>query len=428
MQGTGALSTSPRPVNVLMIGTGEYTTGYVHGAASDSDKGAGVVALTMFDLRARGVVGRIGLCGVNGPKFPALRKHLQRAIGDVYSGLDLTLDTFPADDVVDPLAYKSALDSFTPGDVVTIFTPDDTHFDIALAAIERGLHVLVTKPAVKTLEQHQILHQAAQAHGVLVAVEVHKRWDPIYADARDKIRDLGPFSYLSAYMSQPKHQLSTFKSWAGKSSDISYYLNSHHIDFHEWAVGHRARPVTVVASASTGVAHQPPYEMDCEDTITLLVTWENLDQTGSLGTAVYTSSWIAPRADVHSQQRFFYMAHRGEVNVDQAHRGYTFAADNLQPAGLRSVNPLFMKYTPTEGKFAGQLGYGYRSFETFVQAAQAVCAGTAQVTDWEHRLATLAGTYRTTAILEAGRRSLDEKRPVHIRYAAKDSTLPTALD
>jgi hypothetical protein len=36
---------------------------------------------------------------------------------------------------------------------------------------------------------------------------------------------------------QPKQQLQTFKDWAGKSSDISYYLNSHHIDFHEWIVG-----------------------------------------------------------------------------------------------------------------------------------------------------------------------------------------------
>jgi hypothetical protein len=48
-------------------------------------------------------------------------------------------------------------------------------------------------------------------------------------------------------MSQPKHQLETFKSWAGSSSDISYYLNSHHIDFHEWVVGETARPVTVTA-------------------------------------------------------------------------------------------------------------------------------------------------------------------------------------
>jgi hypothetical protein len=52
-------------VDVLMVGTGEYTTGYVGGGASDSDKGAGVVALTMFDLRRRGKVDRVAMCGVN---------------------------------------------------------------------------------------------------------------------------------------------------------------------------------------------------------------------------------------------------------------------------------------------------------------------------------------------------------------------------
>jgi hypothetical protein len=30
------------------------------------------------------------------------------------------------------------------------------------------------------------------------------------------------------------------------------------------------------------------------------------------GTAVYTSSWVAPRSDVHSQQRFFYMGQKGD--------------------------------------------------------------------------------------------------------------------
>jgi D-galacturonate reductase len=54
---------------------------------------------------------------------------------------------------------------------------------------------------------------------------------------------------------QPKHQLQTFKDWAGNgSSDISYYLNSHHVDFHEWVVGDTSRPVSVTAVAATGVA------------------------------------------------------------------------------------------------------------------------------------------------------------------------------
>lgn len=45
----------------------------------------------------------------------------------------------------------------------------------------------------------------------------------------------------------------------------------------------------------------------------------------------------------------------GEVNIDQAHRGYNMSSDGV---GYRSVNPLFMKYTPTDGKFSGQRGYG----------------------------------------------------------------------
>ena len=44
------------PPACLMVGTGEYTTGYVGGGAADSDKGAGVVGLVMFDLRKRGKV------------------------------------------------------------------------------------------------------------------------------------------------------------------------------------------------------------------------------------------------------------------------------------------------------------------------------------------------------------------------------------
>jgi D-galacturonate reductase len=280
IRATSAASTPGQSVNVLMIGSGEYTTGFVHNAATTSDKSAGVVALTLFDLRTRGKVERLGLCGVNGKKFPEIRSHLQQAIGLTYSGMDLTMETFPSDNEVDPDAFRKAIQTFQPGDMVSIFTPDDTHFDIALAAVERGLHVLVTKPAVLTLEQHQRLLDAAIDHNVLVAIEVHKRWDPMYTDARDRIQNLGPFSYFYSYMSQPKHQLHTFKQWAGKSSDISYYLNSHHVDFHEWCMGHSSRPIKVTATASEGVAKNL-FDMECEDTITLMVQWENLTEVSS---------------------------------------------------------------------------------------------------------------------------------------------------
>jgi D-galacturonate reductase len=362
------------------------------------------------------------MAGTNGQKFPGVRAHLERTVGRVFKDLDTGFESFPGDETAtDTDAYRRALDTLAPGDVVTVFTPDDTHFRIALDAAERGCHVLVAKPIVKRLEEHLALAEAAARHRVLVAMEVHKRWDPIYADARDRIRRLGEFSFFSAYMSQPKSQLDTFRSWAGKSSDISYYLNAHHVDFHLWCVQPFARPVAVSALASTGVAQG--LGIPTEDTITLCVTWENTP-SGNRGTALYTATWIAPKSDVHSQQRFFYMGQQGEVQVDQAHRGYSQATDQ---AGFASLNPLFMKYTPdAEGRFAGQSGYGYRSLEAFVDAVAAIGEGQATPADFRGLLATVHDTALVTAVLEAGRTSLDSAgRPVEIVCDA--AGLPTAL-
>ena len=55
-----------------------------------------------------------------------------------------------------------------------------------------------------------------------------------------------------------------------------------------------------------------------------------------------------------------------------------------------------MKYTPTNGKFSGQMGYGYRSFEMFIDAVQQVNCGNAVAEDYEEDLASIASTYRTT--------------------------------
>ncbi|MFG0288105.1 MAG: Gfo/Idh/MocA family protein [Rhodopirellula sp. JB044] len=400
-------------MSVLMVGTGEYTTGFVSDAEVASDKKAGIVGTTLFDLRRRGLVDRLLMAGTNGTKFPAIRRHLDNALAKTYRDMDVTFDSYPADDVPrNSNAFRLALDTLHPGDSVIVFTPDDTHYSIAMEAIEKGLHVLIAKPIVKTVDEHLALMRKANEKGVLVAMEVHKRWDPLYTDARDRVRELGDFSFFQSYMSQPKSQLDTFRAWAGKSSDISYYLNAHHIDFNVWSVGHRARPMVVRASAATGVAHG--MDIPTEDTITLTVDWENIE-SGNKATAIYTSSWIAPKADVHSQQRFFLMAHDGEVNIDQAHRGYSLAVDG---DGFSSPNPLFMKFTPdADGYFSGQNGYGYRSIEVFLRAAEEIRQDNAQPNDFNGKLATANDTLLCTAILEAGRRSLDRNgKAIRIVY------------
>ena len=68
-------------------------------------------------------------------------------------------------------------------------------------------------------------------------------------------------------------------------------------------------PTKVTASATTGIATSMGCDPKTEDTITLLVDWQNVQDSKQRGTAVYTASWAAPlKAGVHSEQRFHYMA------------------------------------------------------------------------------------------------------------------------
>ncbi|KAL7410013.1 dehydrogenase [Mrakia frigida] len=411
--------TEPSRMPVLMVGTGEYTTGFVGstGAASTSDKKIGVVALTCIDLKRRGKVSDLSMVGTSGPKFPAIRSHIQSKIGDVYKGMDCSFQSFPDDKTVDPNAYKSALAALpTPG-LVIIFTPDSTHYPIALEALTLGHSVLITKPATQLLEHHQELAELAAKKNLVCWVEHHKRFDPAYNDGRARSEALGDFNFFQSYMSQPKSQLETFKSWAGIDSDISYYLNSHHIDIHCWMVEGKYKPVRVTASATKGIGASLGCAPQTEDTITLLVDWVNVKEPEKKGTGVYTASWAAPmKAGVHSEQHFHYMASKGEVKVDQAHRGYSVVSDDV---GKIDFNPFYMKYSADAGFFDGQRGYGYISIEKFVDAAREVAAGNAKAADYDAAgLPTIKNTILTTAILNAGRISLDETRSVAIKETA----------
>ena len=127
------------PPKVLVIGTGEYVSGLVHGSESTSDKGAGIVALTLFDLRERGLVSDIILTGSNGTKFPLIRAHFDHLITQRY-GLDSSFHSFPDDDQRAPQAWRSAIKELSPGDSVLIFTPDDLHFELAHTAAQAHRH------------------------------------------------------------------------------------------------------------------------------------------------------------------------------------------------------------------------------------------------------------------------------------------------
>ena len=396
-------------IDVCVVGIGEYVTGLSGDKKANSDKSLGVIALSLFDLKEQGFIKNIKLAGRDGDKFTTIKEHFDTNMKAFYPTLNTIFEGFPQKNTQSDTAYKDAIDSLKKGSCVLIFTPDDTHFEIAQYALKSGMHTLVAKPLVKTTKEHKKLQKLATKNNLLLMLEVHKRFDPIYADARDNIRTFGDFSYFNSYMSQPKSQLDTFASWAGISSDISYYLNSHHIDFLCWTLEDVAKPISVYATASTGVANKK-LKREVEDTITLTVQWENIkDKT--LGTSIHTASWIAPPADVHSQQRFFYMGEKGEINIDQAHRGYTQSTDTN---GFKSSNPLFMKYTPKDGKFVGQDGYGYKSIATFIKSVNTLQKDTKKLKEYNKTLPTIQNTLNVTKILEAGRESLDKKKVIKL--------------
>jgi len=174
------------------------------------------------------------MVGVNGNKFPEIRAHLQHNIAQVYKDLDVSYVACSCANgdsmVLEPflpvsiasreirrqiqkpvrpscvleLLYrphcctdKVAINKFNPGDAVVIFTPDSeclvharklsvrrafffkgTHYAIARYAIERGLHVLVTKPATQLLSHHLELIDLSKKHNVVCFVEHHKRCVP----------------------------------------------------------------------------------------------------------------------------------------------------------------------------------------------------------------------------------------------------------
>lgn len=105
------------------------------------------------------------------------------------------------------------------------------------------------------------------------------------------------------------------------------------------------------------------------------------------------------------------MASKGEIRVNQAKRGYEITDDTAEPSalGVSWSNPFYMRYAPDEsGNFGGQSGYGYVSFEKFIDAVNELNAGNTTLDELDaRRLPTLKNTLNTAAVLGAGRLSLN---------------------
>lgn len=77
----------------------------------------------------------------------------------------------------------------------------DTHYAMARYAIERGLHVLVTKPATQLLSHHLELIELSRKHNVVCFVEHHKRFAPVSRSTKSYLTPMAVLYFLDMTLS-----------------------------------------------------------------------------------------------------------------------------------------------------------------------------------------------------------------------------------
>ena len=74
-------------------------------------------------------------------------------------------------------------------DVVAIMTPNDSHFDYSMRALERGVDVICDKPMTNTLEEAETLHEKVQETGLVFCLTHNYTGYPMVRQAKAMVMD-----------------------------------------------------------------------------------------------------------------------------------------------------------------------------------------------------------------------------------------------
>ena len=80
-------------------------------------------------------------------------------------------------------------------DVVAIMTPNDSHFEYAVAALEHGFDVICDKPMTNTVEEAEALHQKVQESGLIFCLTHNYTGYPMVRQAKAMVED-GQLGYI----------------------------------------------------------------------------------------------------------------------------------------------------------------------------------------------------------------------------------------
>ena len=142
--------------------------------------------------------------------------------------------------------YRRMLDEEKP-DVVHICTPNDSHYEIAMYAMQRGISIVCEKPLTRTLDEARTLADYAKAHNIVTAVNFNCRFYPQILQAKAMVAsgELGEIRTITGGYLQDWLFLDTDYSWrlepevSGESRTFAD-IGSHWIDIAESVTGLKA--------------------------------------------------------------------------------------------------------------------------------------------------------------------------------------------
>lgn len=234
-------------------------------------------------------------------------------------------------------------------DVMAVATPDHLHTQPILAALDGGAHVLTEKPMCLSIQEADEIIDRARAKNRVVAVDMHKRYDPDHLRIRDDIQNrIGAPLYGTAYLEEPLEvSTSTFK-WV-ESSDPFSYVGPHWTDLiYSY---YRSKPVSL-----TAVGQKKRLVRDginAFDAVQVRVDFEN-------GMSInFHNNWITPSEfEGPVNQGHEIVGADGKVESDQQYRGFRWW--NAGDASRTSNNHFTRDVTRPDGT-KGYIGYGVDS-------------------------------------------------------------------
>jgi predicted dehydrogenase len=163
-------------------------------------------------------------------------------------------------------------------DAVSIAVPTRLHVEVALAAIERGLPLLVEKPLGADLDECRRLKAAAESANVPLMVGHVERFNPVVGEIKRCLEagDFGDVLQLHATRVGPFFERE-------RDVGVVHDLATHDIDVLRYVAGSEIAQATAVTRSGI----RTPYE----DALTALLTLEN----GV--TATLDVNWLSPDKD-----------------------------------------------------------------------------------------------------------------------------------